>query len=74
MLITEMIGKTADTYRPEDGPNCDYCGTSPAVIKASGYGDDEIGDCNWCADCALQLAREILEDLCELRIKGGRHG
>ena len=53
--------------------NCDYCGV-PATITMRGYGDDQSGDCNWCSDCAMQLARKILEDLCELLTKGGRHG
>jgi hypothetical protein len=53
--------------------NCDYCGGNAAEITMRGYGDDESGDCNWCGDCAMQLARKILEDFCELRVKGGRH-
>lgn len=57
---------------PEQFANCDYCGAT-AVIRMMGHGDDESGDCNWCAACALQLARKILEDLCALG-KGGRHG
>lgn len=55
--------------------NCDYCGgDTPAVIEMHGYGDGPHGSCHWCADCALQLARKITEDLCELLTKGGRHG
>jgi len=52
---------------------CDYC-KQPAVIRMIGYGDGNGGTCNWCADCALQLVRKVMEDLCELMSKGGRHG
>jgi len=59
---------------PENpGATCDYC-NSPAQITMIGYGDNEDGTCNWCADCALQLVRKISEDLCELFATGGRHG
>jgi len=27
-----------------------------------------------CRDCSLQLSRKLLEDICELDTKGGRHG
>lgn len=27
-----------------------------------------------CTDCAKQLARKILEDICEIDTKSGRHG
>ena len=46
--------------------NCDYCGGATATIRMVGYGDDDSGDCNWCSACALRLARNILEDLCQL--------
>jgi hypothetical protein len=32
------------------------------------------GELSLCSDCALQLSRKILEDLCELLAWGGRHG
>jgi hypothetical protein len=52
---------------------CDYC-QAPAVITMNGYGDSETSRCNWCADCAMQPAQKIMEDLCELLTAGGRHG
>lgn len=55
------------------GIGCDYC-QEPAVVTMHGYGDSKNGGCNWCADCAMQLVRKIMEDLCELLTKGGRHG
>jgi len=27
-----------------------------------------------CLDCALQLSRKLLEDVCEIATSGGRHG
>jgi hypothetical protein len=69
MLIPEVskaVGRDAFT-------NCDYCG-GDAVIQMAGYGDGVNDDCNWCADCALQLVRKLSEDLCELLTRGGRHG
>jgi hypothetical protein len=66
--LTEATGKDVST-------NCDYCGgDTPAVIRLVGYGDSENGECNWCADCALQVVRKLSEDLCEVLTAGGRHG
>ena len=59
-----------------DYVGCDYC-QETAVIEMIGYGDGPRGMCHWCADCALQLVRKVMkvmEDLCELMTKGGRHG
>ena len=49
-------------------PNCN-CG-SPAEIVMQGYAAN--ADNNLCVSCALQLARKLTEDLCELTA-GGRH-
>jgi hypothetical protein len=73
MLTREFSKATAHPVRPSVVHNCDYCGED-AEITMTGYGDDYSGNCHWCADCAMQLARKILEDLCELKTKGGRHG
>ena len=64
MLISEATLGAAKT--------CGGC-DAPAEIQMNGYGgpDERVA---WCAQCALQLARKILEDLCELHTKGGRHG
>jgi hypothetical protein len=68
MLISEKAKAFESAWK-----NCDNCGND-AVITMHGYGDSENGECNWCADCAMQLVRKIMEDLCELLTKGGRHG
>jgi|1186.fasta_scaffold65551_2 hypothetical protein len=53
-----------------DVPECDNChGTS--TIAITGYSRDGF---DLCSDCALQLARKLMEDLCELLTRGGRHG
>ena len=57
----------------DPGTGCDFCHDT-AVIKMIGYGADRTGECNWCTDCAMQLVRMIMEDLCQLLTKGGRHG
>jgi hypothetical protein len=65
----------SEAIRPSDVyPNCDYCGGEDAEITMLGYGDDGPGNCHWCVECALQLVRKIMEDVCELRTKAGRHG
>jgi len=51
-------------------PNCHACG-APAVIEMCDYSD---GFSFLCADHAMQLARKIMEDLCELLTRGGRYG
>ena len=70
MLTTEFVKAV-----PQRGgnPGCDYC-QAPAEVTMMGYGDDASGNCHWCSDCAMQLVRKIMEDLCELRTAGGRHG
>ena len=69
-----MLIKTLVEQGIKAKTNCDKCGGEDADIVMIGYGDDQVGDCNWCADCAMQLARMLMEDLCELKTTGGRHG
>jgi len=52
---------------------CTGCRKCPGPIWMVGYADDGAG-LFLCADCAMQLVRKIMEDLCELRTMGGRHG
>lgn len=52
------------------GTKCDNC-EAPATIVMNGYGAPSV---HCCADCALQLVRKLIENLCELITKGGRHG
>lgn len=59
------------TGQPRSTTKCAHC-KEPAEIVMIGYGNG--GDCDLCGDCAMQLARMLLEDLCELRTAGGRHG
>lgn len=57
----------------EVGHTCE-CGVGePAKITMTGYAE-EGAVIHLCKDCALQLSRKLLEDLCELDTKGGRHG
>ena len=50
---------------------CQGCG-QPATIFMTGD-SRETGGLVWCSDCALQISRKLLEDLCALLTKGGRH-
>jgi hypothetical protein len=74
MLTTKYIAVRGHGERPDPPINCDYCGGAEAVISMFGYGDDFSGNCHWCANCAMQLVRKLMEDLCELQTQGGRHG
>jgi hypothetical protein len=47
------------------------CGR-PQQVLMTGYAEDSR-ELRLCRDCALQLARKLLEDLCEL-VAGDRHG
>jgi hypothetical protein len=53
-------------------PTCSSCTTADAVIEMYGYAEETAG-VFLCRNCALQLARKLLEDLCEV-ITGERHG
>ena len=50
---------------------CGNCNKKPGELFMTGYGVDGA-DLILCRSDALQLARKLLEDLCEL--DGGRHG
>jgi hypothetical protein len=52
-------------------PDCN-CG-APAALVMHGYAWDS-GNNSLCTDCGLQLVRKVMEDICELISKGGRHG
>ncbi|MGA2387513.1 MAG: hypothetical protein ABSF97_01030 [Candidatus Sulfotelmatobacter sp.] len=69
-----MLIKTLVDQGIQATTNCDKCGGADADILMIGYGDDKAGDCNWCGECAMQLARMLMEDLCELKATGGRYG
>lgn len=51
---------------------CGNCGQVAEILIISF--SDRKGGLTWCSDCAMQLARILLEDICALRSKGGRHG
>jgi hypothetical protein len=53
-------------------PTCSSCAVRDAVIEMHGYAE-ETRSAYLCRDCALQLARKLLEDLCEV-VTGDRHG
>ena len=67
MLVESMVEVLGETTKR----NCDGCHEVSAVISMHFYSE---GFMDLCSDCALQLARKLLEDLCELLTKGGRHG
>jgi len=52
-------------------PKCSCCGEREAVIWTRGYAENHAG-IFLCEFCALQLARKVLEDICE--VEGDRHG
>lgn len=68
MLIKELV----KAFGPQALATCDCC-EAPALIEFHRYAGSGAR-CNWCSGCAMQLARKILEDLCELLTKDGRHG
>lgn len=68
MLTKDLV----NALGPQVNAKCGACG-APAEIEMHGYIEGDTS-CNWCAGCALQMARKLLGDLCELLTKGGRHG
>lgn len=67
MLVKDLVEiTTAQVW-----PSCDCCGGA-ALIEMHGYGKAG-GSSRLCTDCAMQLARKLVEDLCALLTKGGRH-
>ncbi len=65
-----MITKPNQTGMPHN-VTCTACGKRPGPIQMRSYTESDLF---LCADCALQLSRKILEDLCELLTRGGRRG
>jgi len=51
-------------------PPCRNCGKETRIVM-SGYSNENVEVCD---ECALQLARKLTEDLCELLTEAGRHG
>lgn len=70
MLMQKMVEAVGQQAKR----NCDGCGKVLAAIEMHGYSEGKGGSSALCASCALQLARKLLEDLCELLTVGGRHG
>ena len=54
------------------GQTCVECENEPSTIWMRGYATNHA-DILLCAGCAMQLARKLLEDICEVATKGGRH-
>jgi hypothetical protein len=67
MLATRMVEIFGGTL-----PTCSSCANADAVIEMHGYAE-ETASVFLCRDCALQLTRKLLEDLCEV-VTGDRHG
>jgi hypothetical protein len=68
MLYTQLAEALGLEALP---PVCDACHQRAVAIHIHGYAsDDAVMDI--CQCCALQLARKLLEDLCDLL--GDRHG
>jgi hypothetical protein len=63
-----MLTKECEVFK---GNECSHC-TRKALITIIEYADD-AADINLCTNCAKQLARKLLEDLCAVSW-GGRHG
>ena len=67
MLIKEFAENLG--FNP---PTCASCRQRPAEIRIRGY--TEVDTIDLCADCALLLARTLLENLCDLRTLSSRYG
>lgn len=52
---------------------CGHCNERAGEIRIWGYAPNET-TLELCRDCAKQLARMLLEDICAIDSKGGRHG
>lgn len=70
MLVTEFIQAIK---QPLQNPLCTSCNKELAQIEMHGFAD-KTANLLLCADCAMQLARKLMEDLCALITKSGRHG
>lgn len=51
-----------------------HCCTSCKGIAEITMNCYSEGNLDLCRECALQLARKLLEDICDVATKGGRHG
>jgi hypothetical protein len=69
MLITKLV----EFVGPRAQTKCDGCRDAVARLQMDGYAEEHARN-RLCTDCSLQLARKLLEDLCELLTRGGRHG
>ena len=69
MLMTKMVDIVGQAALRE----CDACRKVNAALEMHGYSERSSNIC-LCAECALQLSRKLLEDLCELLTKSGRRG
>lgn len=65
-----IIGKFLDCISTKTVRGCTSCAKEVAEIHFHGYSENDI---NLCRNCALQLSRKLLEDLCEV-ITEDRHG
>jgi len=59
----------ASLVRNKHGNKCTNCGKPKAEILMTGYAADDA-NLLLCPFCATQLARKLLEDLCELAVTG----
>ena len=69
--------KQGEPYHITHKGPCTGCGKARPEIAMVGFAQhtaENLGEIAVCADCAMQLARMLLEDLCEIRTAGGRHG
>lgn len=71
MRLVQAQAELAEIRRKLGKQTCE-CG-EPAQIEMHSYAHNGALIL-LCGDCATQLARKLLEDVCELRTKGGRHG
>ena len=67
MLLKEIPGGTSHPI-----PICVGCRKRPSEICMHGYTD--VDPLLLCDECALLLARKLLEDLCNLRTLNGSTG
>ena len=67
MLATRMVAILGGEI-----PVCASCDELDSVIEMHGYAEGQAS-IFLCQNCALQLARKLMEDLCEV-LTGDRHG
>jgi len=71
----EMLLSTSQeiSVLKHEDTRCRYCRKAEPVILMLFYSDKKA-DNLLCSDCAMQLARKLLEDLCAVLTREGRHG